>query len=65
MEVRESVLNMLKFEHTGKKIKVVMNHKEFEGILVKVDYFGRMTLKTIDGLVILFPKWTESIEVLE
>ena len=64
-EIKESVLNMLKFEHLGKNIRVTTNHREFRGVLIKIDYFGRMVVKMPNDFVLVFPRWVESIEVFE
>jgi len=64
MEYKDSIDNYLRLDVVGKTIRVTTPARQFVGVLSRVDFFGRMTVKTIDGVVFLYPKWIYSLEVM-
>ena len=60
-----SIFNKLKLDEIGKKMIIRTPGKIYEGILVRVDSFNNLVLRTEEELVFIQRKYCSSIEILE
>jgi len=58
-----NIFNLVGSNFVNRRIKVITPFKEFEGVLVRVDDDGNLTLKLDTGLALIQRKFVSSIEI--
>jgi len=60
-----NIFTLVGSNYRNRKIRVVTPYGEHEGILVRVDDEGNLSVKEDDGLVLIQRKYISSIKIIE